>query len=68
MDARDAEERKFKMRKLLLEEFREGLWSHEDYRKQIRKLDAPDSTQSQPASPPWDIEDEGSLPKDEEGL
>ena len=32
MDACAAEDRKFKMCKLLLEEFQEGLWSREDYR------------------------------------
>ena len=46
MDAHAAEDRKFKMHKLLLEEFREGLWSHEDYCEQIKKLDAPGSASS----------------------
>jgi len=41
MNACATEEHKFKMRKLLLEEFREGLWSHEDYCAEIKKLDAP---------------------------
>ena len=68
MDARAAEDRKFKMRKLLLEEFREGLWSREDYRKQIKKLDSSGSASSRSSSPPWDVEEKGSLPDDDEDL
>ena len=72
MDARAAEERKFKMRQLLLEEFWEGLWSREDDCEQIKMLDAPNTapsqSASQSASPPWDVEDGDSLPENNEGL
>ena len=68
MDACAVENRKFKMHKLLLEEFQEGLWSHEDYREQIKKLDAPGSASSQSSSPPWNVEEKNSLPDDSEDL
>jgi hypothetical protein len=43
MNTCTAEEHRFKMCKLLLEEFREGLWSREDYHEQIKKLDVSDT-------------------------
>ena len=65
---RVAEDRKFKMRKLLLEAFREGLWSYEDYREQINKQGAPGSSSSRSSSPPWNVEEKNSLPDDSEDL
>ena len=68
MNAHAVEECKFKMHKLLLEEFREGLWSRENYRVEIKKLGAPNPAPAQSASPLWGIEDGDSLPADDDGL
>jgi hypothetical protein len=49
-------------RALLLEEFREGIWSRDEYRKKVRKLtktgDASTSAtqQNSHSSPEWDTE------------
>jgi hypothetical protein len=54
--------RKDSQRALLLEEFREGIWSRDEYRKKVRKLtktgDASSSAtqQNSRCSPEWDTD------------
>jgi hypothetical protein len=70
-----------KKRRLLLEEFKAGIWTREEYQKEVRDLDgrpAPPTTEpstsgsntsgssGHSSSPPWQIEDEDQLPEEDD--
>lgn len=52
-----------KKRKLLLDEYREGMWTKEEYCEQVMKLEG--QTREHSISPKWDIENGSSLPADD---
>jgi hypothetical protein len=72
-NARADEERKTKRRKLLLSEFQAGVWTREEYRTEVRKLDEPNTLAAAPsvprsASPEWIMGKDGELPEDDDNL
>ena len=64
-----------KKRRLLLEEFKAGIWTRAEYHKEVRDLDgrpapatAESSTSGRSSSPRWQIEDKDQLPQEDEDI
>lgn len=64
VEARVTAAAKEKKRAVLLEEFKMGIWTREEYREKVGDLDAsPAHKKKREVSPAWDIEDDDtSLP------
>ena len=64
------EERKTKRHKLLLSEFQAWVWTREEYRAEVRRLDEPNTATAGPsgcsASPEWITGKDGELPEEDE--
>ena len=68
---RKKEEAKAQMEKchLLLEEFKLGIYTREEYRAKAAELDGEkDGLSARAESPPWDAEDTGLLASDDEAF
>lgn len=65
IERRNSEALVVKKRKLLLDEYREGMWTREEYREQVAKLERQADPRERSPSPQWDIENGGSLPTDD---
>ncbi|KAF7972866.1 hypothetical protein HWV62_16910 [Athelia sp. TMB] len=75
MDARAREDRDVRKQELLLQEFKAGIWSRGEYRRELKKLKrevTPEPVPSEPSasprepSPEWQVNENGSLIDEDE--